>query len=266
MSFEPDLKIIDELVDRLLAPLYAGSDVCGGRDDGVLNDVPGAPPVHVFENVGLQATALAEAVRVLNEAARLTWSRTDAGQTITFPCNWADFVTHALAGAAANLGGIEPALAARPGSWEADGVRQLLTSTVGHDEPYLLEHRTEPVDITLYIDEIMVDLGVRGTYDDAQREMSRRSLEVGFQTTMSADAGPLAENTPEQEAQALALEEIAARLEEQRLRDWIAYAHLPGPTSRPRPGDAKDCECPSTSRSIWTVPTIRSDEAGLGPG
>jgi uncharacterized membrane protein YqaE (UPF0057 family) len=54
---ERGLKIIDELLDRLLPPLCAGSDVGGGGDDGVSDDVSGLPPVHVVEDVGLQTTA-----------------------------------------------------------------------------------------------------------------------------------------------------------------------------------------------------------------
>lgn len=74
---------------------------------------------------------LAAAVEVLTAAARR-------------PGDWAEFVTLALAGAAANVGGVETALAGRPGSWEADGVRNLLYATVGHDEHDLQRHRTEP--------------------------------------------------------------------------------------------------------------------------
>jgi hypothetical protein len=59
---------------------------------------------------------------------------------------------------------------ARPGSWEADGVRQLLTSTVGYDEEYLPEHRTEPLVVDLYVDEILFDLGAWQAYDDANQE------------------------------------------------------------------------------------------------
>ena len=63
---------------------------------------------------------LADAVRVLTEAARrvITWTdrggRAGHGQE-----DFAEFVTHALAGKAANIDGIEPILAGRPGSWEA---------------------------------------------------------------------------------------------------------------------------------------------------
>ncbi|HYM53067.1 MAG TPA: hypothetical protein VEW45_06275, partial [Candidatus Dormibacteraeota bacterium] len=49
------------------------------------------------------------------------------------------------------------ALAGRPGSWEADLVEQLLRGTVGWDEQYLSEHRTEPVVIHLNVARLVED-------------------------------------------------------------------------------------------------------------
>lgn len=85
---------------------------------------------------------LRETVRTLTAAARLRWPASP-GAWQDRPVDWAEFVTLALAGATANVGGIEEILAGRSGSWEAAGVRQLLYSTVGEDEQYLVEHRTE---------------------------------------------------------------------------------------------------------------------------
>lgn len=133
---------------------------------------------------------LADAVRVLTEAARTS-------------SDWAEFVTLALAGAAANVGSVEAALAGRPGSWEADGVRSLLTSTVGYDEQYLLEHRTEPVRVVLYVDEILYDLDIGLAYDDAARQLAARPATTD------------AEND--------ALGELEDRLEQQRRQDWQAH-------------------------------------------
>lgn len=133
---------------------------------------------------------LRDAVSVLTEAARVSG-------------DWAEFVTLALAGAAANIGSVERILAGRPGSWEADGVRSLLSSTVGWDGDYLLEHRTEPVRVVLYVDEILADLGAWDTYDAANRQLAGR------------------EATTVEELDALA--DIEGRLEDQRLRDWQEY-------------------------------------------
>jgi hypothetical protein len=46
---------------------------------------------------------------------------------------------------AANLGGLDTLLAARPGSWEADLVSRLVSSTAGKDDRELLRFRTESV-------------------------------------------------------------------------------------------------------------------------
>jgi hypothetical protein len=61
------------------------------------------------------------------------------------PIDWAEFVTRALASAAANAGGTSKILSGRPGSWEAARMREVLESTVGADDERLLEYRTEPV-------------------------------------------------------------------------------------------------------------------------
>lgn len=134
---------------------------------------------------------LDDAVRALTEAARASG-------------DWAEFVTQALAGAAANIGSVEAALAGRPGSWEADGVRNLLASTVGWNDEHLLEHRTEPVRVTVYVDEILADIGAgHRAYDDAFREIAGRDA------------------TSEVELDALS--DLEERLEQQRLRDWQEY-------------------------------------------
>lgn len=100
-------------------------------------------------------SVLTDAIDILTEAARLrrpVYRQTDAGKWEVDPerteqSDWAEFVTLALAGAAANIGGISDVLAGRPGSWEAAGVESLLGSTVGPDEGDLWQHRTEPLRI-----------------------------------------------------------------------------------------------------------------------
>lgn len=163
---------------------------------------------------------LAEAVQILTEAARSTWPGTDTeGQLIVGRTDWAEFVTLALAGAAANIGGIEAVLAGRPGSWEAEGVRRLLTSTVGHDEQQLMAHRTEPVIVDLYVEEILVDAGVWTAYDQAQQEINRRYEQAGLSAKDCAGQ-PL---TEEQELQADELADLEERLEQLRRQYWAAY-------------------------------------------
>lgn len=164
---------------------------------------------------------LAEAIRVLTAAARLqrpvleqasdaegrpVWR--DSGRRE--PDDWAEFVSQALAGAAANAGGVETVLAGRPGSWEADFTRQLLTGTVGHDGEYLWEHRTEPVTVTLYVDELVDDTEARKPYDDAELAIDARHDEVP-------------DGTEAYERHVDMLAGLADRLQEQRIADWTAW-------------------------------------------
>ena len=46
---------------------------------------------------------------------------------------------------AANVGGVERLLSGRPGSWEADYVRQIVLSTAGDSAEELLRWCTQPV-------------------------------------------------------------------------------------------------------------------------
>lgn len=174
-------------------------------------------PARPYEQV------LSDAVRVMTEAARITWSRADRdGRSVSGHIDWAEFVTLALAGAAANAGGIENVLAGRSGSWEADHVRQLLISTVGGDEQQLREHRTEPVVVEVFVDEIMVDLGMWKAYDNAQQELTRRYADLASATTAEQAHEPRALALA-QEQQLDELADLEERLEAQRLQDWAEY-------------------------------------------
>ncbi len=172
---------------------------------------------------------LAQAVTALTVAARLTWTSTGPdGLPVTDRADWAEFVSLAVAGAAANIGGIEAILAGRPGSWEADLVRNLLTSTVGCDEQYLLEHRTEPVVVTLLVDEILFDQGVWQSYEDARYELERRYAAIGLPAagddeTEIKTLGGLDRVTPEQDMQADEIDHLDEALERQREQDWAEY-------------------------------------------
>jgi hypothetical protein len=129
-----------------------------------------------------QAEVLADAIRILTEAARLRrpvhrqaadggW---EPGPVRTEPADWAEFVTLALAGAAANVGSVDRALEGRPGSWEADAVRGLLESTVGYNDEHLMGHRTEPIKVVLRPAEILADLGYTVLYEDSRRVLQEQ--------------------------------------------------------------------------------------------
>ncbi len=161
---------------------------------------------------------LAEAIRVLTAAARLTQVVLDREQgRRELPADWAEFVAEALAGAAANVGSLDAALAGRPGSWEADLVQRLVAGTVGWDGEYLLEHRTDPVHVVLRPLEALVDAGVDAAYDRAWEELEQRK-----ETAWPADVDH-EDLTTEQRAALEAAEQLQERLDRMREEDLDAY-------------------------------------------
>jgi hypothetical protein len=121
-----------------------------------------------------------------------------------------------VAGAAANLGGIEELLAGRPGSWEAHYVRELLTATVGHDEQYLHSYRTEPLTVRVHVDDVLTDLGYADLYYlDADIELNRREDAI----YAAAPAGL----SVEQHAALTQLEQLRDRVDAQRRAGWTGY-------------------------------------------
>jgi hypothetical protein len=157
---------------------------------------------------------LADAVRVLTEAARrtTTWRDHD-GREYQLQADFAEFVTHAVAGAAANTGSIEAVLAGRPESWEANYVRRMLQSTVGYDEQYLHVYRTEPLIVRVHVDDILSDLGFSMLYDEAHEEISRR------EDAIRARHG----SYDEDQAALDELDRLHEALDASRARDGAAY-------------------------------------------
>lgn len=158
-----------EVLDAVLADT-------GYADTGVSTAVAARPYQVVLD----------DAVRVLTEAARLTnqpvrqkpdgsWEPDLDAEGL--PIDWAAFVTSALAGAAANIGGVDAILAGRPGSWEAAVVRDALNAAVGHDEWDLWRHRTEPVNVVVHPERILFDMDSSAWFDEfdaAEAELQRR--------------------------------------------------------------------------------------------
>jgi hypothetical protein len=156
---------------------------------------------------------LREAVTVLTEAARLTRPVGGVESSRRESVDWAEFVALVVAGVAANVGGIETVLAGRSGSWEADLVRRLLVGTVGEDEQYLMEHRTEPVVVELHVNTILTDLGAWDAYDAAYIDLDQRAGAVE-----ASDAGE-----EEKTRQADHFGDLQARLDQLQEQDWAAY-------------------------------------------
>jgi hypothetical protein len=150
---------------------------------------------------------LAEAVRVLTEAARTT-------------SDFAEFLTHAAAGAAANIGSIDALLAERPGSWEAHYVRDMLTATVGDDEQYLIEHRAEPLGVRVHVDDILNDLGLWALYDEAHEQITRREDAIHARHDVYGDAEEY--STDDQDALD-ELDWLHEALDTQRRQECAAY-------------------------------------------
>lgn len=92
------------------------------------------------------------AVDALTAAARATYL-TGAGDERRR--DFGEIALQVLAGAAANLGGVENLLAGRPGSWEADIIRNAVNAIAPGD--LLPRYRTEPLRITLYVDQILAE-------------------------------------------------------------------------------------------------------------
>jgi hypothetical protein len=161
---------------------------------------------------------LADAVRVLTEAACrvITWTDRD-GRARHEQADFAEFVTHGLAGAAANIGGIEPMLAGRPRSLEADHLRDVLCATVGYDEQFLLERRTESVIVRVHVSAILGDLGIWTLYEQAYDELERRDDLI---CAASPYPKPISQ---EHDAELGVIDELRAALHAQRLREWAAY-------------------------------------------
>lgn len=81
--------------------------------------------------------------------------------------DFGEIALQVLAGVAANLGGVEQLLAGRPGSWEADIIRNAVNAIAPDD--LLPRYRTEPLRITLYIDDILAEhTDVHDQYDSAE--------------------------------------------------------------------------------------------------
>jgi|SRR5450830_1804440 len=88
---------------------------------------------------------IGDAIAALTAAARGT--RTIGAGTPyahTEPVDFGEIACHVLTAVAANVGGVEELLVGRPGSWEADYVRQIVHSTAGDRPEDLAPWRTEP--------------------------------------------------------------------------------------------------------------------------
>lgn len=167
-------------------------------DTGYLTDDQAAIPRPYGEVLHDAIGVLTEATRLTNQTMRQSSSgdwEVDPDPRAAVPIDWGEFVTLALAGAAANVGGVEAALAGRPGSWEAEMVRQILSSTA-FDDKDLLRHRTEPVVIDLWVESILSYLADSSDddYADATEEVDARADDIPDPTDLPP--GPFSPEDP----------------------------------------------------------------------
>ena len=119
---------------------------------------------------------IAEAIAALTAAARR--ERTIGAGTPnehTEPVDFGEIACHVITAVAANVGGVEVLLSGRPGSWEADYVRQIVQSTAGDDDTELLRYRTEPVRIEVDVEDVFYDFGLTDLYERDVDELASRS-------------------------------------------------------------------------------------------
>ncbi|MBY0291071.1 MAG: helix-turn-helix domain-containing protein [Mycobacteriaceae bacterium] len=165
-------------------------------DSGYLTDTEGSSPRPHDEVLHDAISVLTEASRLTNQPMRQTSSgqwEADPDPRAALPIDWAAFVTEALAGAAANAGGIDTILSGRPGSWEASVVGDALRAAVGHDEWDLWRHRTEPVTVVLNPERILFDDDASNDYEEvdaAEGEITRRENAIRPGHVYSGDADP----------------------------------------------------------------------------
>ncbi|GAA4289078.1 hypothetical protein [Georgenia daeguensis] len=157
---------------------------------------------------------IAQAITALTAAARQTRVRGAGTESESVePVDFAEIACHVITTVAANVGGVETLLAGRPGSWEADYVRQIVASTAPEDE--LWRWRTEPV---------RLHLDVAGTFDDFGL------YELAEEELRAAAARTVGESVSDAELErAESLLEAIDRLREQ---DMNAYAQAYAATVR----------------------------------
>jgi hypothetical protein len=123
----------------------------------------------------------------------------------------AETISHLLAIAAANLGGMHMLTVARPGSWEADYVNRFLASTVGVDGEWLLEYRTAPIEVVECVEAAMGELGIDWLYDDSYNLIDQ------------AEAGSNGDDVVLADAAGERLVRAGELIDELRVRDYAAY-------------------------------------------
>ncbi|MGW9114506.1 hypothetical protein [Microbacterium sp. NPDC055683] len=138
--------------------------------------------------IGQAIAALTAAARRTRTIGPGTWNEH------TEPVDFGEIACHVLTAVAANFGGVEELLAGRPGSWEADYVRQIVHSTAGDDPEELLRRRTAPVQLLVdEADEALTDFGIEALHDQELDSAIAREQDESLNEEQAAAAGELAD-------------------------------------------------------------------------
>lgn len=137
------------------------------------------------------ADPIARAIAALTEAARGT--RTIGAGTPNEhqePADFGEIACYVLTAVAANIGSTEGLLAGRPGSWEADYVRQIINSTAGTEDAALLAYRTEPFVLRVDAEGDFDDFGLTDLYEEAAAAVDRayEEADAALHAEFSTDA------------------------------------------------------------------------------
>jgi hypothetical protein len=124
------------------------------------------------------AALVGQAIGVLTAAAQQTRVRGAGSPAETIEsADFADIAAQVLTSVAANLGSVETLLAGRPGSWEADLVRQLVEGTAGYDPGDLLRWRTAPVRLEFDAYDTLYDFGIAELFEEERDQAAERTYD-----------------------------------------------------------------------------------------
>ncbi|PFG44927.1 hypothetical protein ATJ97_0201 [Georgenia soli] len=195
----------------------------------------------------------AEAIRAMTRAARFSWSNDS-------PMDFGEFVTQVVTATAANIGTLSKLLAGRPGSWEADLVRQMVVGAAGPDGDHLPEHRTDPVVVDVDVEEIMWESGVEEEFDQAAhqaRQAVMDAAEDGTSGTVDDRAREAADDVWNRLEEKKRL--YAERLEAEILKAAQEQGYRAPVTVRINPRDANLHEYGTVERALLDIARDRTD-------
>lgn len=149
-------------------------------------------PAELTPEPASRADFIAQAIAALTAAAQTTRI---IGQGTpnehSEPADFAEIACHVLTSVAANVGSVETLLAGRPGSWEADYVRQIVQSTAGDEPDELLRWRTVPVRLAVDVEGAFDDFGLYELYEADREQAIEHEQDDSLTEEQAAEAGAI---------------------------------------------------------------------------